>query len=78
VAVVGRAADPQWKALVAAAHRIKTPWKLVLPLDEEKSMDRIHELAYPIPSAPTAYVCVGTECLPPILSPEGLIAVSPS
>ncbi|HUK55074.1 MAG TPA: DUF255 domain-containing protein [Nitrospiria bacterium] len=72
VTVVGRRTDPQWKALTAAAHRMKAPWKVVLPLDSEESRDRVASLGYPVASQPAAYVCIGTTCLPPVLRPEDL------
>jgi uncharacterized protein len=72
IVVIGRRADPQWPALISAAHRFKAPWKIVVPLDTEESRDRIGSLGYPIPSHPAAYVCIGTTCLPPTYRPEDL------
>jgi uncharacterized protein len=78
VAIVGRTSHPEWKTWVTTAHRIKVPWKVILPLDAEKSKDRIRALGFPISTVPTAYVCIGSKCLPPILTPEALIEVSSS
>jgi uncharacterized protein YyaL (SSP411 family) len=72
ITVVGCRTDPQWNAMISSAHRIKSPWKVILPLDSEENKDCIAALGYTIAPRPAAYVCIGTKCLPPITRPEDL------
>lgn len=73
VVIVGQRGEPRWAELIRAAHRIKSPWKVVLPLNTEEDQAQLKSLGY-LPSVePLAYVCVGTTCLSPVSRPEDLI-----
>ena len=76
VTVVGKREDPRWAEMLRASHLIKTPWKVVLPLDAKQDLDRIKSLGYPSTDEPLAYVCVGKTCLPPVSRPEDLAHVA--
>lgn len=68
--VVGRREDPRWQALLREAHRVRSPWKVILPLDAERNRARIGSLGYAPEGPPRLYPCVGTTCHPPVSSPE--------
>ena len=70
--VVGKRGTAPWQALVQAAHRLKAPWKVVLPLDIAQDRERIESLGYPVSESPRLYPCIGTTCLSPISQPEDL------
>ncbi len=72
VTIVGQRGDARWSNLIRTAHRLKSPWRVVLPLDEEEDQVRLKSLGYTATGEPTAYVCVGTTCLPPVSRPEDL------
>ena len=72
VTIVGKRGDPRWAELLVAAHRLKTPWKVVLPLDSGQDLERLKSLGYPPSDEPLAYLCVGKTCLPPLSRPEEL------
>ncbi|MGH7273105.1 MAG: thioredoxin domain-containing protein, partial [Nitrospiria bacterium] len=70
VTIVGKREDPRWAEMLRASHLIKTPWKVVVPLDAKQDLDRVKSLGYPSSDEPLAYVCVGKNCLPPVSRPE--------
>jgi uncharacterized protein YyaL (SSP411 family) len=72
VAVVGHPADARWGELLRAAHLLKSPWKVVLPLDAKRDLERLTLLGYPSSDEPLAYPCVGQTCFPPVSRPEDL------
>lgn len=72
VHVVGERGEGAWSPLLRAAHRISSPWKVVLPLDREANRDRIESLGYRPSREAAAYVCIGSRCLPPMTRPEEL------
>ncbi|MBI3995371.1 MAG: hypothetical protein HY349_05285 [Nitrospirae bacterium] len=76
VVVVGKKGDARWIDLVRAAHRIRAPWKVVVPLDVVEDQERLNSLGCPLSVEPSAYVCIGTKCLPPITRPEDLAGFS--
>jgi uncharacterized protein YyaL (SSP411 family) len=71
--VVGRPTDTGWRKLLLAAHLLKSPWKVVLPLNGMQDSERLKSLGYPPSDEPLAYLCVGQTCLPPISIPEDLL-----
>ena len=86
--IVGRRGEAKWQALLQAAHQLKAPWKVVLPLDImdiddiDRDRKRVASLGYPAPesleNAPQLYPCLGTTCFPPITEPEALPQTFPS
>jgi uncharacterized protein YyaL (SSP411 family) len=72
VTLVGCRQDSKWGELLKAAHQLRTPWKVVLPLDPERDLDRIKSLGYSVSHEPLVYLCVGKTCFPPISRPEDL------
>jgi len=76
VVIVGQRRDARWEGLIRAAHRVKSPWRVVLPLDQEEDGKRVRSLGYPASGDPMAYVCVGTKCLEPTSRPEDLITLT--
>jgi len=77
VVIVGQKGEARWNELIRAAHRIKTPWRVVLPLDREEDKERLRSLGYAASGETTAYLCVGTTCLPPVTRPEDLMSLKP-
>lgn len=73
VTIVGQKGEARWNDLVRAAHRLKAPWKIVLPLDREEDQARLKSLGYPPSAEPMAYLCVGTTCKAPVSRPEDLV-----
>ena len=72
VTVVGKRGEARWTELLEAAHRLKSLWKAVLPLDAEEDGERLRSLGYPPSHETLAYLCVGKTCLPPLSRPEDL------
>ena len=72
VSVVGNPADAHWAELLLAAHRLKSPWKVVLPLDVKKDSKRLKSLGYSPSDESLAYLCIGKTCFPPISRAEDL------
>lgn len=72
ITLVGKRGDTRWVDLLRSAHLLKSPWKVVLPLDLEQDLDRIRSLGYSPSNEPLAYLCVGKTCLPPVSRPEDL------
>jgi len=78
VTIIGDKEDPKWKELVSSAHQIKSPWKVILPLDSKTDSKIIEQFGYKPNPTPQAYTCVGEKCLPPISNPEDLIQTEKS
>ncbi len=74
--IVGKRSDARWMELLFAAHRLKSLWKVVLPLDADQDLERLRELGYSPSDEPLAYLCVGKTCLPPISRPEQLVQLA--
>ena len=74
VHVVGPSGDEKTQELLKAAHAAYRFERVVQPLDPENEDDREHieSLGYPLDAAPQAYVCVATNCLPPVSEPAEL------
>jgi uncharacterized protein YyaL (SSP411 family) len=72
VTVIGCPEDPRWGELLKKAHQLRTPWKVILPLDAEKDQERIKSLGYSPSDKPMAYLCVGKTCFPPVSRAEDL------
>jgi uncharacterized protein YyaL (SSP411 family) len=61
---------PETRALLRTAHRVFQPHKVVL--GTAGPVEAFARTLQPKDSAATAYVCVGTSCLPPINDPGKL------
>jgi uncharacterized protein len=72
VTIVGKREEARWMELLFAAHRLRSLWKVVLPLDAEQDRKRLILLGYPQSDQPLAYVCIGKTCFPPVSRPEDL------
>jgi uncharacterized protein YyaL (SSP411 family) len=70
VQIVGSLNKPQTKRLLAEAHRIYEPRKVIQILDPAKDTKTITALGYALTEQPTAYVCVGRVCTTPIVEPK--------
>lgn len=70
VRIVGSPERPGTKGLLAEAHRIYEPRKVVQLLDPKKDSKAIAALGFAKTEQPTAYVCVGTACTAPITDPK--------
>ncbi|MBI3812818.1 MAG: thioredoxin domain-containing protein [Nitrospirae bacterium] len=75
--IVGKKGEARWNDLIRAAHRLKSPWKVVLPLDTEEDTARVKSLGYTTSAEPLAYVCIGTKCFKPVSRPEDLMDLKP-
>jgi len=71
--IIGDKEDPKWKELVSSAHQIKSPWKVILPLDSKQDSQMIQERGFNLSSSPLAYVCIGKKCKPAVSHPQDLI-----
>jgi len=78
VTVVGKRGDTGWMELLSAAHRLKSIWKVVLPLNQEEDGERLSALGYPASDQPMAYLCIGKTCFPPVSQPEDLVRLAAS
>jgi uncharacterized protein YyaL (SSP411 family) len=56
-----------------AALTIEVPFRVVQVLDPSRDSARLESLSLPAEPSPTAYVCVGTSCSPPVTSPGELV-----
>ncbi len=72
VTLVGNREFAQWSELLRAAHLLKSPWKVVLLLDEAKDRERLQSLGYSPSEKPLAYLCIGKLCYPPVSRSEDL------
>ena len=70
VRIVGAKDRPETKDLLAEAHKVYEPRRVVQVLDPACDSDVIAKLELPIPQRPTAYVCLGTICTEPIIEPR--------
>lgn len=70
IRIVGLPDKPQTKGLLAEAHKIYEPRKIVQVLDPKENSDTIASLGYPTTDRPTAYICLGTMCTAPIVEPK--------
>ena len=70
IRIVGSPERPETKGLLAEAHRVYEPRKVVQVLDPTANSDVIAELGFPISEQPTAYVCLGRVCTAPIIEPK--------
>jgi hypothetical protein len=75
--LVGHPTDTRWSELLRAAHMLKSPWKVVLPLDVKQDSERLNSLGYSFSDEPLVYLCVSKTCLPPISRPEDLLKFQP-
>lgn len=76
LAVVGSRTDPRWDELLRAAHRLKSHWKIILPLDLENDSQALTSLGYPLTHEPRVYPCIGKTCFPPVEKPEELSSLA--
>lgn len=70
VRIVGSPETPQTKGLLAEAHRIYDPRKVIQVLDPKRDTETIATLGFPSPERPTAYICLGRACTAPITEPK--------
>ena len=68
--IVGALDRPETKGLLAEAHRVYEPRKIVQVLDPKTDSERIATLGFPVSERPTAYVCLGRVCTAPIIEPK--------
>lgn len=77
VAIVGARGDPRTQALHAAALAAWRPGKLISHHEDGQEDIPVPEVARAMrirASAPTAFVCAGTACAPPVTDPQELTA----
>jgi hypothetical protein len=72
IRIIGSTENPQTRRLLAEAHRIYEPRKLIQVLSPDKDSHQISMLGYPSADQPTAYVCFGKLCTAPITDPGQL------
>ncbi len=70
VRIVGSPEKPGTKGLLAEAHRIFNPRKVIQVLDPKKDSETISALGFPNTEQPTAYICFGRACSAPIIEPK--------
>jgi uncharacterized protein YyaL (SSP411 family) len=70
VRIVGAPDRPETKGLLAEAHRVYEPRKIVQVLDPRTDSERIVTLGFPVSEQSTAYVCLGRVCTAPIMEPK--------
>lgn len=70
VRILGSLEKPGTKGLLAEAHRVYEPRKIIQVLDPKKDYETIAALGFPNTEQPTAYICVGTACTAPIIEPK--------
>ncbi|MGR3311512.1 MAG: thioredoxin domain-containing protein [Candidatus Brocadiales bacterium] len=72
ITVVGSLDDKRTKALAEEGLKFYEPGKIVEILDPKRDKLRIEKKRYPITDVPTAYVCIGTSCIEPIIEADKL------
>ena len=70
VRILGSIQKPGTKGLLAEAHRVYEPRKIIQVLDPKKDSETIAALGFTDTEQPTAYVCVGRACTAPIIEPK--------
>jgi uncharacterized protein YyaL (SSP411 family) len=70
VRILGSPEEAGTKGLLAEAHRVYEPRKVIQVLDPKKDSETIAALGFTNTEQPTAYVCVGTTCTAPIIEPK--------
>jgi len=70
VRIVGAPERPETKGLIAEAHRVYEPRKVVQVLNPSEDSNIIAALSFSVPDQPTAYVCLGKVCTAPIIEPK--------
>ena len=73
IVVVGAKTDKATKGLFGAAVRLRTPGMVIQNLDPETDAGMVRQLGFPVSAPPAAYLCIGTQCLPPIRHPAELL-----
>lgn len=75
IAIIGPSDDPQTDALRAAAYTSAVPMRVVMTLAPDEPLPAGHPAhgKTGIDGAPTAYVCRGPVCSPPVQTPQGLL-----
>ena len=73
IVVVGAKTDKATKGLFGAALRLRTPGMVIQNLDPETDAGMVGQLGFPVSAPPAAYLCIGTQCLPPIHDPAELL-----
>ncbi len=74
--VVGRRGEAAWMELVEAGHRLRSVWRVIIPLDADEDRDRIRALGFHPSERAAGYFCVGSSCLAPVSSREELERVA--
>jgi uncharacterized protein YyaL (SSP411 family) len=70
VRILGSPEEAGTKGLLAEAHRVYDPRKIIQVLDPKKDSETIRAFGFPNTEQPIAYVCVGTRCTAPIIEPR--------
>jgi len=66
IRIIGPRDKEQTVSLLAEAHRLFEPRKVIQTLDPEREESSIRALGFQITESPTAYICLGTACTAPI------------
>jgi len=70
IRIIGSPEKPQTEGLLAEAHRVYEPRRIIQVLNPDRDAQYITELGYPNVDHPTAFVCLGKLCTPPITEPK--------
>jgi len=68
LALVGDSSNPAYRQLHRAAARVYAPHRVVLHLDQQRNARQIRQLGFPSRSEPALYVCMGEQCLAPVVT----------
>ena len=70
--LVGDSSRADYRRLHRAALGVYAPHRLVQPLDVERDADQIRGLGFPVREETALYACMGSRCLAPITTPQGV------
>jgi uncharacterized protein YyaL (SSP411 family) len=70
IVIAGSWEAPETQSLLYAAHQVYVPNKVVL--GNTGRGEPVADSLIPNPQKPTAYVCIGTSCQPPVYDPQAL------
>ena len=70
--LVGDSSRADYRRLHRAALGTYAPHRLVQPLDVERDADQIRGLGFPVREEAALYACMGSRCLAPITTPQGV------
>ena len=70
VVIAGERSSPEFQKLLHSAHQVYEPNKVIL--GTQGPVEPFARTLKPTGDKPTAYVCTGTHCKPPVTDPEAL------